>query len=74
MLESSYGRYPIISGVPDLRCPSNQENQSYDEIVPEWGYANPTENLMQLLISAMGINSSDIEGKRVLLAGFGAGT
>jgi len=42
--------------------------------VPEWGYANPTENLMQLLISAMGINSSDIEGKRVLLAGFGAGT
>jgi len=73
-LQSKFGIYPIVDGVPDIRCPSNQEVQSYDEIVPEWGYANPTENLMQSLISAMEINPSDIEGKRVLLAGFGGGT
>ena len=73
-LQSKYGTYPILDEVLDIRCPSNQEVQSYDEIVPEWGCSKISEQKNKNLALVMQINIENIAGKRVLLAGFGGGT
>jgi len=74
VLQSKYGSYPVIDGIPDLRFPEDREATSYDNILPEWQEPSTQPEQMKKLASAMEIQRDDIKGKKVLIAGVGGGT
>ena len=65
-------RYPIIEGVPDLRLSEARKGTSYDHILPE---GEPlSQEVVARIAPSMCIDAEDLRGKRVLVAGAGAGT
>ena len=65
VLSSPYERFPIISGIPDLRLGNDREGTSYDNILPESEPAKLDAEAVKLLGPAFGVNREYIEGKKV---------
>lgn len=65
-------RYPIRSGVPDLRLSEARKGTSYDHILPE--FPAPDVSVVAETAAKMRVNAEHLRGKRVLVAGVGTGT
>jgi SAM-dependent methyltransferase len=64
-------RYPVVSGVPNLRLPFDQQSiTTYDDILPDFSTNSP---IRDTVLKAIGLSEDDFRGARVLLAGTAQG-